>query len=151
MRIGLDLRWLEQSYARSPIGGLNGAAVHSRNLWLGLARTFPDVELIALVSRKRSLPDQLLSLIQIAPRHLVYPIGLEGLIPAWYQRGKYRLMLHLLESELSGMVDLAPLELDVLHILDPWVAPPRRTPCPTVVTIYDLYTCERSCSRQRLV
>lgn len=142
MRIGLDLRWLEQAYALSPTtGGMGGAGGFSRNLWLGLARLFPDIELVALVSRKRDLPDPLLRLIRTAPKHIIYPFGLEGLIPAWYNRGKYRLLLHLIESELGIFANLNVLKLDVLHLLDYTVAPaPRgRNGCPVIGTIYDLY------------
>jgi|GEM_PF-1024218 len=139
MRIGLDLRWLEQVYALSSTGGLGGAGVYSRNLWLGLARSFPDIELVALVSRKRDLPEPLLRLIRAAPKHIIFPFGLEGLIPAWYHRGKHRLALHLVESELGFFAGLARLRLDVLHLLDFTVAAPRRVPSPIIATVYDLY------------
>ena len=144
MRIGLDLRWLEQAYRYSPIGAVPGVGTYSRGLWLGLARAFPEVELVALVSRNPALPESLRKLIQTAPRHSVQRLGLDGLIPAWSGRGRIRLALRLLENELGIATPIKALGLDVLHVLD-HTSPPRRPGCPTVATLYDLIVWNATC------
>ena len=136
MRIGLDLRWLQQAYINSPKGGLGGIGTFCRGLWLGLARAFPDVELVALVSRG-AIPEDFLRLIQAAPKHQIQAFGLSGFLPSLDSRGQYTLILRILESELGLAARLDKLGLDVLHMLD-HTPPPRRVSCPTVVTVYDL-------------
>jgi len=135
MRVGLDLRWLHQAYINSPGGGLGGVGTFCRGLWLGLARAFPETELVALVSR-RAMPEPFLTLIRTAPRHQIRPFGLSGLLPSLDNRGRYKLILRLLESELWPAASLDKLGLDVLHLLD-HTPPPRRAPFPTIVTAYD--------------
>jgi len=136
MRIGLDLRWLQQAYKNSPAGGLGGIGTVCRGLWLGLARAFPETELVALVSRA-TVPQPLLNLIRAAPRHEIQPFGLSGLLPFLDGKGRYTLILRLLETELWPAAWLDKLKLDALHLLD-HTPPPRWATFPTIVTVHDL-------------
>lgn len=120
----------------SPEGALGGVSTFSRGLWLGLARTFPDAELVALVSRD-AMPEPLLDLIRVAPRHEIQPFGLSGYgwVPALEHRGHYAEALRLIENRLFAAKWLNTLGLDVLHMLDQ-TPPPHGLSFPTIVTIH---------------
>ena len=141
MRIGLDLRWLQQTYRYSPRGAVGGVGTLTQGLWLGLARAFPDVELVALIDRG-AVPQPLLDIIHAAPRHQVARVGLSGIISSLNSRGNYMLVMRLLESELGLGMNLKRLKLDVFHVLD-HTSPPRRAPFPTVVTVCDTIGVEK--------
>ena len=136
MRIGLDLRWLQRYYVYLSEGALGGVSAFSRGLWLGLARTFPDAELVALVSRD-AMPEPLLDLIRVAPRHEIQPFGLSGYgwVPALEHRGHYAEALRLIENRLFAAKWLNTLGLDVLHMLDQ-TPPAHGLSFPTIVTVH---------------
>jgi glycosyltransferase involved in cell wall biosynthesis len=117
-------------------GALGGVSAFSRGLWLGLARAFPDAELVALVSRD-AMPERLLDLIRVAPRHEIQPFGLSGYgwVPALEHRGHYAEVLRLIENRLSVAKWLNTLSLDVLHMLDQ-TPPPHGLSFPSMVTVH---------------
>jgi alpha-1,3-rhamnosyl/mannosyltransferase len=137
LRVGIDMRWLQRAYLNSPIGAVAGIGMFTQNLWRGLAESAPAVDLVALVSRE-PLAEPFLRLIQSAPRHEIYAVGLAGLLPRLERRGKYMQILTLLETELGLGMSLGRLGLDVLHLTD-HRPPPRSVSCPTVATLHDLF------------
>jgi hypothetical protein len=133
LRVGLDLRWLQQAYVNAPDGGLGGVAVLSRNLWRGLARR-SDVDLVALVSAG-DVPRELAALLAEAAAARVVALGGRSALRS-EGRGSRRLLRRFIENELPLPNQLRESPIDVLHRLD-HTAPPRHAPFASVMTICD--------------
>lgn len=140
--VGFDLRYLQSAYRNSSNGGLGGIGVYSRGLWSALARLFPEMELVALVDHG-PLPEKLLEVIQLAPRHKIVPFGLagRGTIISRLERSRYSWIPRMLESRYGLGMSSKSASFDILHILSQSPAPLSGV-CPVVVTIYDLVMLE---------
>jgi glycosyltransferase involved in cell wall biosynthesis len=140
LRIGLDLRYLQQALRNAPVGGIGGGiggiGIVSRNLWRGLsalaeAETTPDFRLLALIDHG-PVTENLRQMIGTAE---TIPFGLIGrsALATRFARSSYSWIVSALEtrlgaSALSGRVD-------IIHTLDQ--RPPIKGVATSVVTVHD--------------
>lgn len=150
LKIGFDLRYLQEAYRNSTMGGLGGVGVYSRGLWSTLVRLYPEVEWIALVDYG-AVPEPLFELIMRAPKNRIVPFGLSGRGPVFQrlERSRYVWMIRVLESEFGMGTSLDPDRIDVLHILNQSPAPALHV--PTIVTLYDLIPLGAGESRSKSI
>jgi glycosyltransferase involved in cell wall biosynthesis len=144
MRIGIDLRWLQLAYLRSPDeGALGGMGVVIENLWRGLAEVAPpDITPIGLLTHG-PVPAQVSALLEAMPRGEAHRIGLLGLCSVLDRRRKYQNVINLIEAQWALRPMLRRLRLDVLHMTDQHAPPPRSTGYPTIVTLHALFADSR--------
>ena len=145
MRIGLDLRYLQQALRNAPVGGieggLGGIGTVSRNLWRGLAQLArseanPSFRLLALIDHG-PIPDGLRQLIGESTGAELVPFGLSGRfrLATRFARSSHNWLIGALESRFgAGIAPLAG-RIDVIHMLSQ--QPPVGRIRASVVTVHD--------------
>ncbi len=139
--VALDLRYLQGAFRHSRDRGLGGMGVYSRGLWREVVRQRPDWHYVAVGDRGR-VPAQFRALVdESGAAATIAPRGLAGggPFPMRLSETRYGWILNLVESELGwgSPGRRLPSRIDVLHGLSQ-LPPPRRSPAPTVATVYDL-------------
>lgn len=143
LRIGLDLRYLQQALRNAPAGGIEGGiggiGIVSRNLWRGLAqlaRSEPaqSFRLVALVDHG-PVPEELRRMIGESAGAELMPFGLIGRfwLATRFARSSHHWLVTLLETRFgAGMLHR---RLDIVHMLNQQQPPPRVA--ASVVTVHD--------------
>ena len=145
LRIGLDLRYLQQALRNAPVGGieggLGGMGTVSRNLWRGLAQlgeaeATPSFRLLALIDHG-PIPDGLRQVVAESTGAELLPFGLSGRfrLATRFARSSHSWLIGALESRFG--VGTAPLagRIDVIHMLSQ--QPPVGRIRASVVTVHD--------------
>lgn len=137
LRVGFDLRYLQQAYRNTESGGLGGVGVYIQGLWKAIARLFPQIQLVGLVDHG-DIPGRLQELLSCAQKYEVMQFGLGGRGPLFRRldRSSFSWIVRALESEFKLGIPRAVRGLDILHITNQSPAPAGI--CPTIITIYDL-------------
>jgi len=145
LRIGLDLRYLQQALRNVPAGGMDGGVggigTVSRNLWRGLAQlaaaeATPSFRLFALIDHG-PVPEALRQMVGETRGAEFVPFGLVGRfrLATRFARSSYNWIVTALESRFGVGTSMLRRRVDIVHMLAQ--QPPVGRGVVSVVTVHD--------------
>jgi glycosyltransferase involved in cell wall biosynthesis len=136
MKIGIDLRYLQQAYNHSRDGGLGGMGKYSKGLWNALVHGYPNHYFVGLVD-SGNVPVQLKLISNSLCNAELRSIGVSSFpsLTKYFKKSSYSWIYRAIQNKVVGHITSAFDDLDVIHILHQLPAP--RVKCKTVITIYD--------------